>query len=119
MVNNQKFRDYVRNELTKEKTNNLKDVIVDTLAICIANNIDYEILDKNELTYYTFVFLVGDVFAEGPFIKGIKKLFRKEKHHEYTIYQFTGFLVEDAYNLLCDLFDKFIEYSKSWRNERR
>lgn len=113
MKNNLNFRDYVRNELTKEKSNNLKDVIVDTLAICIANNIDYEILDKNELTYYTYVFLVGDVFAEGPFIKGIKKLFRKEKHHEYTIYQFSGFLVEDAYNLLCDLFDKFTEYSNS------
>ena len=98
MKNNLKFREYVRNKLSIEESNNLKDVIVNALAICIAN-IDYEILDKNELTYYIFVFLVGDVF--------------KEKHHEYTIYQFAGFLVEDAYNLLCDLFDKFIEYSKS------
>ena len=111
MVNNLKFREYVRNKLTLEESNNLKDVIVKAMAIGIANNIEYEILDKNELTYYTFVFLVGDVFAEGLFIKAIKKLFRKEKHHDYTLYQFAGFLVEDAYNLLCDLFDKFIEYS--------
>lgn len=94
MKNNLNFRDHVKKEISKIKSSNLKDVLVNTLAVCIADNFEHEILDKTEITYYTLVFLVNNEIVDGPFDK---EIFRN----------YTGFLIADAYNLLCDLFDKY------------